>query len=210
MNHSDIVKQDVVGQYRRRLLATDDVRAFEEHLLGCAECQGLLEADAKLERGLLSRHSGKHADLAMKTSARVVPAYFAIAAAVALLGLTTLVQLRTVAVRSPQAGVPVYRLTITRNPVAFGAEIHVPSDAEWYLLELDAPAHENCCHVAIEDVEGRLVWKSDEAIMVEGGVVRVLLNRDYLSAGNYRVAVISTASGAARLVEHRVALKHRG
>src|SRR5262245_6204956 len=52
MNHDFIAAHDVIARYVADRLAVDDERAFEAHLVDCAECTGEVEQELALREGL--------------------------------------------------------------------------------------------------------------------------------------------------------------
>ena len=210
MNHDRIVDQDLIGRYRAGTLAAGDAEAFEGHLIGCAECQSLLDTDLRLEQGLRT-------NAARAASAAAPPAAVAVArwstarrgtlAAVAVLAavfaVPWLASSRFDA--APQAGLPMFQFALTRGADDPVTELVVPADAEWFALELEAPVTgERHCQVVIATAAGATVWQHEAAIERDTGIVRVLLNRDHLPSGRYLIALRSTGPGAPTLIEHRV------
>lgn len=212
MNHDHIVDHDLIGRYRRGMLATDEIEAFEVHLLDCEGCQSLLAADARLERGsrgIAARAVNPTAGPPLLAPARRRPPLrLALAAAAALAGVIAtpwIARPWSQPQPGPQAGLPLFRIDMTRGPAPQAIELHVPPRVAWYALELEAPESAlECCRVVIEDANGVTVWEGETQIAPDTGVVRVLLSRSFLQSGSYRIVLYATAALAARLVEHQV------
>jgi anti-sigma factor RsiW len=212
MKHDYIVDNDVIGRYRSGQLSAEEVAAFEVHLIECDECCALLDADVALERGLrgisgaLRKPSGTKPGLITRQTSRQNFALVGIAT-IAAIGLAIIVIVTGQA--SPQVGIPVFELSLVRGTATETVELHVAKDASWYAIDLEAPlvADGACCRVMIEDADGRVAWDSGTLVVSEARRVRVLLHRDFLSTGTYRIEIRATGPNGVRLVEHQVLLR---
>ena len=210
MNHDRIIDQDLIGRYRAGTLAAGDAEAFEAHMIGCAECQSLLDTDLRLEQGLrtnAARAASAAAPPTAVAAARWSAAQRGALAAVAVLAtafaVPWLASPRFDA--APQAGLPMFQLALTRGADDPVTEFVVPADAEWFAVELEAPAtDQRRCQVVITTADGATVWLHEAAIEPDTGVVRVLLNRGHLASGRYLIALRSIGPGTPTLIEHRV------
>lgn len=212
VNHDHIVDRDLIGQYRRGSLSAADTEAFEGHLLGCEDCQTLLAADARLERGMRAAAarsvagSGAASPRAVAPTRRRPPLRLALAAAATLAGIIATPWIARPWLQvQPQAGLPLYRVAVTRGPAPETIELHVPPRVAWYALELEAPEPNGpCCRVVIEDADGATVWEGETQVAPDTGLVRVLLSRSFLRTGSYRIVLYATTAPAVRLIEHQV------
>jgi hypothetical protein len=209
VNHHRVVDQDLIGQYRAGTLTAGDAEAFEAHMIGCAECQSLLDIDQRLEQGLrtIAARVASTTPPTMVAAARWRNARIgALAAATVMLVAFAVPWLTSQSFdTAPPADLPLFQLALTRGASDPVTELVVPADAEWFALELEAPVSEaRRCRVVIATAAGATVWQHDAAIEPDTGVVRVLLNRDHLASGRYLIALRSIGPGAPTLIEHRV------
>lgn len=191
MQHAHIEREDLVGRYRTGQLRGPDLEAFEVHLIGCATCQDLLEADRLLAQGLAAgAPTRRWAPLALAASgllALLVSGVLWTEWRGAERRVTELEQAVT-ALATPTASAPVFEFALRRASGQARTRLHLPRDTRWFTLELEVPeTAAECCAVRIEDAAGRTVWQGEAPVVEATGTVRVLLAQGGLQPGAYRV-----------------------